>query len=82
MGWIQILTRSRRQNDHFFNSLLVAYPRDLNRQDMGCDLRHDAIDTDRFIKRLEELTQFQDTQDTVLQDLRARVLLPLELQRQ
>lgn len=49
---------------------------------MGCDLRHDdAMDNDLFIKRLEELTQFPDTQDTVLQDLRARALLRLELQR-
>ena len=43
---------------------------------------HLDVNIDRATKRLEELKQFPDTQDTVLQELRAIDLLGLELQQQ
>lgn len=43
---------------------------------------HLDVNIDRATKRLEELKQFPDTQDTVLQELRAMDLLGLELQQQ
>ena len=43
---------------------------------------HLDVNIDRATKRLEALKQFPDTQDTVLQELRAMDLLGLDLQQQ
>lgn len=45
-------------------------------------ITHLDVNIDRATNRLEELKQFPDTQDTVLQELRAIDLLGLELQQQ
>ena len=44
-------------------------------------IHHSDVDVDRATKRLGEVKQFPDTQDIVLQELRAAALFRMKLQR-